>query len=42
LQLGILTVLVMLLIVDFLFLGDDQFKYDPDFKNWSRALEPKY
>ncbi|ETV95990.1 hypothetical protein H310_10645 [Aphanomyces invadans] len=34
--------LTMILITDLLFLDDNQFKYDPNYKNWSRQTDPKY
>ncbi|OQS01987.1 hypothetical protein THRCLA_21541 [Thraustotheca clavata] len=34
--------LSMILVVDYLFLDDNQFKFDPDYKNWSRQIDPKY
>ncbi|KAE8903681.1 hypothetical protein PF005_g15117 [Phytophthora fragariae] len=34
--------LVMLLMTDLLFLNESDFKFDPDYKNWARAVDPKY
>jgi hypothetical protein len=39
--LGILALLLMLLVVDCLFLGEDTFVFDPDYKNWARKTETK-
>ena len=39
---GYLTFLVFLLLtllVDYLFLSEGSFKYDPDYKNWQRQVE---
>ena len=32
-------VLFMACVVDLIFLGDDTFVYDPNYKNWQRRLE---
>ncbi|KAJ0393647.1 hypothetical protein P43SY_007274 [Pythium insidiosum] len=34
--------LSMFLVADLLFLDDSQFQYNPDYKNWIRATDPKY
>ena len=36
------SVFVILLIVDYMFLDDDQFKFDPIYKNWARKTDPQY
>mmetsp|Transcript_20396 Transcript_20396/g.24708 ORF Transcript_20396/g.24708 Transcript_20396/m.24708 type:complete len:80 (-) Transcript_20396:389-628(-) len=36
------AVLVLILIIDYLFLNEDAFKFDPDYTNWSRQNLPKY
>jgi len=32
----------MLFIVDLMFLDMDSFKYEPNYKSWQKAQEPKY
>ncbi|KAI9917733.1 hypothetical protein PsorP6_012650 [Peronosclerospora sorghi] len=34
--------LTMLLLTDLLFLDEGNFKFDPDYKNWARAVDPRY
>ena len=36
------SIVVVLLIVDYMFIDDEQFVYDPIYKNWARKTEPKY
>ena len=39
---GVLAILLSVLVVDYLFLDESQFDYDPNYKNWARRHEPKY
>ena len=39
---GIFALLFFLLIVDYLFLNEGDFVFDPNYRNWARKMEPKY
>jgi len=34
--------MVMMLLTDCMFMNEDDFNFDPDFKNWARVNDPKY
>nr|CCA18546.1 AlNc14C52G4064 [Albugo laibachii Nc14] len=34
--------LSMLFLADLLFMDASQFKYNPDYKNWARSVDPRY
>ena len=36
---GVLAILLSILVVDYLFLDESQFDYDPNYKNWARRHE---
>ena len=38
---GVLAILFSVLVVDYLFLDDSQFDFDPNYKNWARRQDAK-
>lgn len=42
LQATIISMLVVLIIIDFMFLDDTYFTFDPDYKNYARKTTPVY
>lgn len=41
-QATIISMLVVLMIIDFMFLDDTYFTFDPDYKNYARKTTPVY
>ena len=42
---GYITLLIFLfsfLLIDYMFMNESQFKYDPDYKNWQRQQDKMY
>ena len=38
---GVLTILFAVIVVDYLFLDDSQFDFDPNYKNWARRQDAR-
>ncbi|GBG24359.1 Hypothetical Protein FCC1311_005772 [Hondaea fermentalgiana] len=41
-QITLAGIFLMLLIVDYMFLDEPQFKFDPDYANWARQTTPAH